>query len=313
MRVKQLGIIILLMSFLLITTNCSNTPKPIRIGVNSWPPCEIWYIAQSQGFFEDTPVELVRFSAWSDNMSALYSGKIDITHSTYFNSVYYANKGESSKLWIPTDFSEGSDGLVIKKELKNIQSLNNKSIGVEIGTDEHYLLYKALLMNQIDIHDVQLVSLPSYDSHNAFINNEIDALFTYEPFLSQAAVEGNGKLCFTTKDIPGHMVDTLVIREDAYKSNAKAFAILKTAWYKSIDYIQTHPKEAFEILAKNENMSPKDFETFYNAFTFYSESEADSLMDSTAVKERLQEMADFCISEKLITTPTEIDKLILKD
>ena len=59
----------------LFLSGCTAKKEAIRIGVNSWPPCEIWYIAEEKGFFGKVPVELVRFSSWSDNMSSLYIRK----------------------------------------------------------------------------------------------------------------------------------------------------------------------------------------------------------------------------------------------
>jgi len=298
------------LSLALLATGCAAPKEPIRIGVNSWPPCEVWTVAKAKGFFGNTPVELVRYSAWTDNVASLYVGKVDITHSTYFNSVYYDGKGEPGVLLAPIDFNEGSDGLVIKNTLKGPSDLKGKKIGVEIGTDEHYLLYKALERYHVRIEDVTLVSLPSSESYKNFKAGEIDGLFTYEPYLSKAAKEGNGSVVFTTKDLPGHMVDALVVRESIANSRKDDIRNVMHGWYQALDYIRKNPEETYRIMSVNEGMTPSDFKSFYESFTFYSEPEANHLVKSSALKEFLNEMSAFSLKYKLNEAPIDTTRLL---
>ncbi|HAL86600.1 MAG TPA: hypothetical protein DCM31_06860 [Deferribacteraceae bacterium] len=135
---------IIIAVILLMLTSCKSDTEPVRIGVNNWPPCEIWYIAKQQGYFEDVPVEIIRYSAWTDNMKSLYLGNTDITHATYFNAMYFADKGEKARIVLSSDTIEGGDGLAAKNGIDSISDLRGKTIAVEINTDEHFLLYKTL-------------------------------------------------------------------------------------------------------------------------------------------------------------------------
>lgn len=308
---KKIALAFILIFSMVLTSSCSTSKaRPIRIGVNSWPPCEVWYIAEQQGYFEDVPVEIIRFSSWSDNMSSLYIGNLDITHSTYFNSVYFSDKGEDAFILAPIDYVNGSDGLVIKDAIGDISNLKGKSIGVEIGTDEHFLLYKALEEAGIDIEDVNLVSLPSYSSHTEFIEGKLDALFTYEPFLSRAAEEGQGSIVFTTSDMPGYMVDVLLGRTEAYKENPEDFETIMQAWYKATEYIQQNHDSAYDLMAKNEGMRIEDFGPFYESFIFYDEDEAKDILKSGEIKSRLEEMFSFTQLKSLTTLENDIDRAI---
>jgi len=281
----------------------------IKIGVNSWPPCEVWYIAQSQGYFDDLDVEIVRFSSWSDNMAALYKGNTDVTHSTYFNSVYYSDKGRDGVILAPIDFIEGADGLVIKEDIKEISNLKGKKIGVEIGTDEHFLLSKALLLNGIELKDVVLTSIPSFSSYEDFINDEVDALFTYEPFLSIAAESGNGEIVFTTNELPNYMIDVLVVsKNDEY---SEAYNELMTAWYKSIEYIKENPREAYEIMAVNTDMNAEEFGVFFESFNFYTKEEAIDILEGESVREKLLEMKTFTVENELTSDTVDVKSLLL--
>ncbi len=296
---------IIFVLLVLILVGCEPN-ESIKIGVNTWPPCEVWYIAEAQGYFEGLDVEIIRFSSWSDNMASLYKGNTDVTHSTYFNSVYYADKGIDGVILAPIDYIEGADGLVVKEDIEDIRGI---TIGVEVGTDEHFLLSKYLSINDISLEEIQLQSIPSYTSYNDFINNDVQALFTYEPFLSKSAKEGNGKIVFTTTELPNYMIDVLVVAKD--NNSAETYQKLMTAWYKSLEYIKTNPEESYEIMAMNEDMSPEEFGLFFESFIFYEKNEALELLESKNVLDKLNEINTFTHGNNLTTEPIDVKSLLL--
>lgn len=297
MRKARIASIFILLALML--SQCDGPKPPIRIGVNAWPPCEIWYIAEKMGYFGDTPVQIVRFSAWADNMQSLYVGKTDLTHATYFNALYYSQKGEKGSIVLVSDTLEGGDGLAVKRAIENGADLRQKRIAVEIGTDEHFLLFKALQQFGLTISDVVLVPSTSSEAKDRFIAGDVDACFTYEPFLSEAAAKGDGKIIKTTLDFPGYMIDVLVGRSEAIKQREKDYRNVIAAWYKAQAYIKQNPEAAFALIAPNENMDEKSFAGFYNSFTFFSLEENRSLLDSPAFTAKLQEIAEFIQSNEL--------------
>lgn len=301
-------IVVIICLFILL--GCSSK-EAIRIGTNSWPPCEIWSVAQKEGFFDNTPVTIVRFSTWSDNMKALYRGDIDITHGTFFNAVYYSDKGVPGKIILTTETIEGGDGLVLKKGLK-VKDLKGKRIAVELNTDEHFLLYKALIANGININDVSLISTTSYDAAKLFINEEVSACFTYEPFLSQAAVEGEGAIVWTTKDAPGYMMDTLIASNEIIDKRQKDIQNVLKAWYKTIDYLEENP-ESFNIMSKNEDMDVESFISFYNSFIFFSKDYNKNIFNSSDFENKLSEIGNFLYENGSIIEIPEVSELYSKD
>lgn len=295
----------------LILTGCAGEPETIRIGVNDWPPCEVWYVAQEQGLFEDVQVEIVRFSTWTDNMNALYLGNIDITHSTYFNNILYSDKGEWGQMIAPIDTIHGSDGMVVKNDIEDLSDLAGKKIAVEVGTDEHYLLFKALEHFGIAINDVTIVSASSAKTADLFIRGEVDAIFTYEPYMSMAATEGDGKVVFTTEDLQGHMVDVLVGDQSRMAEHPDAFVNVMKGYYAARDYIETG--EGFGLMARNEGMTEEAFQGFYESFILYSPEQALQIMASKDYESIHEEMTKFIYDNGLAGSVKEQDALLNKD
>ncbi|MCF7947153.1 MAG: ABC transporter substrate-binding protein [Spirochaetia bacterium] len=267
--------------------------EPIRIGVNNWPPCEVWYIAEAQGFFGDVEVELERYSAWRDNMSNFYRGKTDISHATYFNALYYTKKGVSAKIVITADTVLGSDGLVVDRAIEMPEGLIGKKIAVEINTDEHFLLNKALEAYGLMEGDVILIPATSKQAMELFVNGEVDACFTYNPYLNQAADWGNGTVVWTTEDAPGYMEDVLVVSQEMLNERCKEVQVVIEAWFKALEYIKANPDTSYALMAKNERMSPEVFGPFFSSFHFYSPEENMNIFRSEGFLHRLNEIGNF--------------------
>jgi NitT/TauT family transport system substrate-binding protein len=293
----------------LLLSACSGTPAPIRIGVNPWPPCEIWSIAEKEGLLAGVPIQIVRFSTWTDNMAALYKGNVDLTHSSYFNALYFSDKGEAGKLVLVSDTLLGGDGLAVRNTIARGADLKGRKIAVEVNTDEHFLLSKALASYGLAESDVTIVSSTSAEARDLFVSGAVDACFTYEPYLSDAAASGKGRVAWTTKDDPGYMIDVLVARDEVITTRAKALTSVLKGWYAAQRYIATHRSEAYALLAANEQMSGADFGPFYESFTFFTSAENRSLLGSTDFRSRLTEMRDFLVAHKAVGTTPSIDAI----
>jgi ABC-type nitrate/sulfonate/bicarbonate transport system substrate-binding protein len=61
LKMSSRTIVRLVVGVLLTVTlsGCAGRKAPFTIGVNGWPPCEIWYVAEKQGYFGKTPVKIV--------------------------------------------------------------------------------------------------------------------------------------------------------------------------------------------------------------------------------------------------------------
>jgi len=309
MRVKNSRIINLFLAVILILlTACNSYKEPIKIGIGNWPPCELWYIAKEKGYFGDTPVEIVRFSTWSDSMDSLYVGKIDLIHSSYFNTVYYDSRGESARIILSSDTINGADGLVVKNYIGRIQDLKGKKIAVELGTDEHFLLHKVLEKEGLKDTDVIILSVDSEEGMKRFISGEVDACFTYEPFLSRAADKGDGKITAVTDDTLNY-ISTLVARDEVLQKRKKDYANIIRAWYRAQQFVKDNPQEAFQLMASKEGMTYDEFKNFYEGFNFFSLEENKNIFSSENFLDELKEIEIFLVENNLISKDVDTDKL----
>lgn len=292
---------------------CSGDDQAIRIGVNDWPPCELWYVAEAQGFFGKLDVDIVRFSTWTDNMKSLPLGDIDVTHSSYFNALYYRDKGNGGRIVLKSDTIVGGDGLVIGARVKDVADLRGRKVAVETATDEHFLLYKALERYGLRESDITIVSLPSVEAAKAFAAGTVDACFTYEPYLSEAAAAAGGTAVYTTKDIPDTMIDVLVASEALIRDRPADVRRLVQAYLKAQAWVKDHPDEAFAVMAARERMKPEDFGPFYGNFTFFDARQNAETFASEGFSATIGNMSDFLLSHGLIKSRIEPGEMVWGD
>lgn len=301
--------LMLIAAALFSLVGCAVSRPPIRIGVDDWPPCGVWAVAKAEGYLGTLPVNIVKFSNWSDSMESFYEGKLDLAHSTYFDSVFYAGKGEGAKIVACLDTIEGSDGLVISKKLSSPASLRGARIAVEVDTDEHFFLYKALSDFGIPADSVHIVSATSEKAEKLFVAGKVDACCTYDPYLADAAKTGGGRIIWTTRDAPGYMIDVLVARDAAISSRKADVARIVNAWFKALDFIGQHPSESYAIMGASLGMKPEDLAPFFESFKFFTRQENRSMFASPDLRARLGEMSAFLVQNNAIVLQPQIRNL----
>lgn len=309
MKVKNNRLINLLFTIILFSlTACNSYKEPIKIGVNNWPSCELWYIAQEKGYFGDTPVEIVRFSTWTDSLNSLYMGRTDLTSSTDFNTIYYSSRGEAAKIILSSETINGVEGLVIKNYIENIQDLKGRKIAVEIGTDEHFLLYKVLKSGGLEEGDVTIISVDSEEGMKRFIDGEVDASFNYEPYLSMAADKGKGRIIVTTSDTLNYN-SALVARDEVLQKRKDDYANIIRGWYRAQEFVKDNPQEAYKLMASKEGTSPEEFKNFYESFYFFTLEENKKKFSEENFRDELKGIKEFLAGNNLISTDVDTDNL----
>ncbi|WP_321329730.1 ABC transporter substrate-binding protein [uncultured Ilyobacter sp.] len=309
MKIKNILFPFIFGFIVILFASCFKEKKPIRIAANNWPSCELWYIAEEQGYFQDLPVEIVRFTKWSDSMASLYLGKTDLIHSTYFNAVSHAEKGEKSKIILMTETIFGNQGLVVNKEIHSARDLKGKKIAVEIDRDEHYLLYKFLRMNNMSENDIEHVSVSSFEeASKLFIDGKVDAALTYEPYISTAVDKADGKLLMQSNR-KLMSTDVILAREKSLDKRPEDYAKLIKAWYKAQEFVKNNPEKAYKIMASNEKITVDEFKKFYEKFIFFSLDENIEEFSSGKIDEELKNINQFMIETKLTTKKIDTKKL----
>jgi NitT/TauT family transport system substrate-binding protein len=169
---------------------------PVRISVNTWVGFGPLYLARDKGFFQKhgVEVELILADNTAEKYAALVSGKNDMAAGGAGTSVLYITQPDQLQYVAGMDDSNGGDGIVAKNEITSLADLKGKTVAVDMNGISGFYLGALLKTVGLKISDLKIVDMPSDKVGKAFVNKEVDAGVTWEPWLTKAKATDFGHL-----------------------------------------------------------------------------------------------------------------------
>jgi len=84
-------------------------------------------------------------------------------------------------------------------------------------------------------------------------------MVTYPPFSTEILRQDNASQIFSTAEIPGDVIDVVVVRENALLNPTQWQQKLFSAWQRALDFAKSNPDEAYKIMAEREGISVEEF------------------------------------------------------
>lgn len=211
-----------------------------------------WKTAQTiQPFFyedfsdESENLEVKPFTNPGDMKTALLSGDLDFTGTTWVTAIMSASKGEPIK--VVASMTEKCSALVVGKDsgINTTKDLKGKTIAYVPGTMHHILLLEVLNRAGLDPDkDVTLKKIDFFDMGQALASGSIDAFCSGEPYPSIAIEEGYGKILEYPyyDDSIGYINAAMITTEDEIKENPE----------KIQELVDKHVKASKHLMASKE-------------------------------------------------------------
>ena len=267
--------ILLLLIYLSINPNEKENPT-IRIGVSQRPAFEFLFIAQKQGFFNQSGlnIELVELSSLVEIRRAFERGKIDAMASTLVE-VLEAHK-YSERIAQPilvTDYSMGADEILASGQITTVKDLKGKKIGVQAGSMSSYFLSLALELNDIDYSEVTMIPMNLYELPQSLNSGKVDAIISFVPVSIAIKKQNNVNVLFDSSSIPQKLLDVISINKDTLATNRGLQKRFIKAWALTLDYYQNNPEESYETLIERLPISLEEFKQSINLIYLVSAEE----------------------------------------
>ncbi|MBT4277669.1 ABC transporter substrate-binding protein [Candidatus Falkowbacteria bacterium] len=296
--------------------------QPIKIGIIVYPGFAPFFIAEEKGYFEKEGVnaEVVIINDPVQAVSALAGNDVQMLFSSADFTAYISDAGVSIKEIFASDIGYGSDGLLVKNDVNSINDLKGKTVHLSMGTPSHFLLRYLTEQEGLKGGDINMIQMEADQVGVAFVAKKIDYGMSWEPWLSKASERDDGKVLFSSKDKPGIITDTFIVRSDILKSRRNDVKAVVRAWFDSIDFLEANPREANAIMAKNLGLPIEDFEAQVATVKFldYSENlikfdEKADLNLFTLTKEAVKIYKEDGIITKDIKAQDIVDSSVLKE
>ena len=210
------------------------------------------FVAQSQKLYEaqGINVETSQFNNGGDLMTAMASGDIDIGYVGVTPALSSIAKGVPIKI-VSGAQMEGSGILVANNStITSVADLKGKKVATPGEASIQYMLLEyALNQENINISEVNPSSMKVAQMNDALKTGKVDAIVTYEPYVSIATNAGYGKLLEnSSKILPDHPCCVVVASDKFIKEHPKELKSILAIHENATKYINEHPNDAAKLL-----------------------------------------------------------------
>ncbi|HAZ49627.1 MAG TPA: nitrate ABC transporter [Cyanobacteria bacterium UBA11369] len=246
-------------ALLLFALSCvQESPPLLRVGTNVWPGYETLYLARSLGYYDNTAIRLVDYPSGTEQVRAYRNGEIEAAGISIDQALVLAATNPDVRIVTVMDFSAGGDAILGKPNIKNMQDLKRRRVGVESTALGAFVITRALGKVGLSPKDVQIVPLQVSEHERAFKEGKIDAVVTFGPPLTKLLATG-AKILFDSKQIPGEIVDVLIVRASAIQNQPNTVQALINGRFRALEYLQNNPQDAASRIAGRTGVTPEQF------------------------------------------------------
>lgn len=299
------------------TASSPNAPatSTIRHGFSAWPGWFPWQVAQEQKLFDtnNVKVDLKWFDGYLDSINSLAAGQLDTNSQTLNDTISSVAAGSDQVIVLVNDNSTGNDQIIVKEGINSVADLKGKTIAVEGGTVDHFLLLLGLKKAGLTDKDVQIKPLETGAAAAAFVAGQVDAVGVFAPFTTQALKRDKSKILFTSKEFPGAIPDHLVVSRKMVNDRPQEVQALVNTWFATLDYIQKNQAEAIKVMAKRAGVPEADYKEYNTGTTIFSIQ--DNLKafatgsDMTSLPYAAEEISKFLLETGLMKTKPDLSKI----
>lgn len=256
----------------------SGSNQPLVVGSSPWPGFAGHYVAVAKDLFkaEGISVNDSYFQVATDVNTALLAGKLDLAWTGVPDLVVMASKDPSLRLLMLSDYSNGADG-ILARNVNSPADLKGKEVAWEGLPLQAVLLRKYLQQGGLSEKDVKLRVITAAEAASAFGAKRLDVAVTYEPWLTTAAQQGQGKVIFSSRNtniIPvGLVAKTSVI--ESRKAEIQAFM---KAIDQAVRQVRENPKQTAPIIAQKLGVKPEEVQAQLDTVRIFDLNENKSIV-----------------------------------
>lgn len=308
----------------LLAVSCSPASDPkaqVRTEFNigwsiyaGWMP---WPYAQQAGIVKKwadkygLKINIVQVNDYVESVNQYTAGKFDGVTVTNMDALTIpAAGGKDTSAIIVGDYSNGNDGVLLKGA-DQISAIKGRQVYLVELSVSHYLLGRALEKGGLKFTDIKTVNTSDADIVGAFSSPQATAAVTWNPQLSVMKAQPGAKEVFSSAQIPGEILDLLVVDTKTLKANPNLGKALTGIWYETIALLQRQDaqgKAARAAMAKLAGTTPEVFDQQLTTTRLYSQPrDAVAATSAPALITTMTRVRDFSFSQGLFKGASSAD------
>jgi NitT/TauT family transport system substrate-binding protein len=281
-----------------------NIAWTIYVGWMPWPYAAEAGIVKKWADKYGLTINVTQINDYVESINQYTAGKFDGVTVTNMDALTIpAAGGVDTTAVIMGDFSNGNDGVVLKKA-KSLADIKGRKVNIVELSVSHYLLARGLSTVKLKEKDVKIVNTSDADIVGAFKSKDATAVVTWNPQLMEVKTEPGASLVFDSSKIPGEIQDLLVVNTETLKDNPDLGKALAGIWYETIALMKDEGdkgKVAREAMAKLSGTDLAGFDAqLKTTRMYYTPKEALSFMTSPELPKVMELVRSFCFEHNLL-------------
>jgi len=275
----------------------------IYAGWMPWPYAEQAGIVQKWADKYGLTINIVQVNDYVESVNQYTAGQLDgVTVANMDALTIPAAGGKDTSAIIVGDYSNGNDGVLLK-DAASLSAIKGRQVYLVELSVSHYLLARALESVGLVMTDVQTVNTSDADIAGAFTSADVTAAVAWNPQLTTMKEAPGASLVFSSADIPGEILDLLVVDTKVLAANPNLGKALAGIWYETTALMARDDEEgaaARAAMAQLAGTTPEVFEgQLATTFLYSDPASAVAATSDPALIETMSRVRDFSFAQGL--------------
>lgn len=300
----------------------ADAAEPLRIGWVAAMANAPALIAERKGFFaaEGLAVELKPFGDGPVIQQAMASGELDVGYIGAPPVYQWFSRGLDSRILAKVNYGQAALVAQANGPIRSLQDLRGRRLaGVARGSGMDVLLRGYVLKDAAKLDpdaDLSLSHLPVGNMNAALDTGTVDAVFSWEPFVSQSVLRGAGRVVFDVNAaMPGYPWYVVMAPAKTLKDRPEDLVKLLRAHRRAIAFLRDHAAEADAIIAREfklEAVTAPDGRTLAPEAVVAEARKRLGWSDELTVSDRafIQRLMDYSRDLGFLARPLKVEEII---
>ncbi len=247
-------------------------------------------------------INVVQLNDYIESINQYTAGQFDGCTMTNMDALTIpAAGGVDTTALILGSYSEGNDGVVMKGEGKTLKDLKGQQVYLPELSVSHYLLVRGLEKAGLSEKDVTVVNTSDADIVSAFATPKVQAAVAWNPQLS--VIKGTPKTTevFSSSQVPGELIDMMVVNTQTLKDNPALGKALTGAWYEMMAQMKAQNPDVLNDMAAASGTSLAGYQAqLKTTHLFYTPADNLAFATSADLPKTMQRVAQFSFDKGLL-------------
>lgn len=247
-------------------------------------------------------VEITQINDYVESINQYTAGQFDGVSATNMDTLSIpAGSGVDTTALIVGDYSNGNDAVILKGE-GDLTALAGMPVNLVELSVSHYLLARALDTAGLSESDLAgVVNTSDADMVAAFATDDVQAVVTWNPLVSTIMEDPAANKLFDSSDIPGEIIDLMVVNTQTLADNPDFGKAVTGAWYEVMALMAAKDEGALTAMAEASGTDLAGYTAQLNATQmFYDPASAVAFTADAALPGTMTNVAEFLFDKGIL-------------